>query len=219
MDEFPRDNALGSFEDLLQRLEDLDHDSPREPFGGMAFEVSPTQYLTLLQAEPRGDPDTSDYSCGVVVFCLDVFYACGLDGASKTASALDRSALSMWIRDKNGGIQTERWHPDGHGLGAFVRRGRKHRHLRLGFASWAHSTRRIHPHSVLQEACETQLAADINAAQKAMKPRKPKAKGPSGEIGRLKEELRKSYRRWTNCAMIWSSSWPRRTGSCGARTV
>lgn len=72
---------------------------------------------------------------------------------------------------------------------------------------------------VLQEACETQLAADINAAQKAMKPRKPKAKGPSGEIGRLKEELRKSYRRWTNCAMIWSSSWPRRTGSCGARTV
>ena len=68
MDEFPRDNALGSFEDLLQRLEDLNHDSPREPFGGMAFEVSPTQYLTLLQAEPRGDPDTSDYSCGVVYY-------------------------------------------------------------------------------------------------------------------------------------------------------
>jgi hypothetical protein len=41
-----------------------------------------------------------------VVLCLDVFYARGPDRASKTASALDRSAISMWIRDENGDIQT-----------------------------------------------------------------------------------------------------------------
>ncbi|KAK3296732.1 uncharacterized protein B0H64DRAFT_107491 [Chaetomium fimeti] len=217
MDRFPRDNALGSFEDLLQQLEELDDDSPREPFGGMAFKASPEQYLELLEMETRRDPGPSDYSCGVVyykqktsfihrhlsvaltnmiagqirqkwtrrrallllfgscycaraevrddeesptvymapdvavlfrmfrepgdrcpplvveiayahrftrdqlearykeyfkegriqvVLCLDVFYARGPDRASKTASALDRSAISMWIRDGNGNIQT-----------------------------------------------------------------------------------------------------------------
>ncbi|KAH6840650.1 hypothetical protein B0I37DRAFT_220112 [Chaetomium sp. MPI-CAGE-AT-0009] len=216
MDDFPRDNALGRFEDLLQKLKDLDHDSPREPFGGMAFEVSPTQYLEFLEMETRSDPGPFDYSCGVlyykqktsfihrrlsnrlkeliweeidrkwtrdgtfpssklwycaraevrnnqefptidmapdvavvsslfgklqyrwpplvaeiayahrftrdkleerykeyfkvgyvqIVLCLDVFYARDPDRASKTASALDRSAISMWIRDENGDIQT-----------------------------------------------------------------------------------------------------------------
>jgi hypothetical protein len=217
MDDFPRDNALGSFEDLLQHLEDLDHDSPREPLRGMAFKASPAQYLTLLQMETRSDPGPSDYSCGVVnyknkttsihlylsqglaelmvrqiaqkwaghsalppdfgtcfssptevrdklesptvnmapdvaifsgmfgelgnrgprlvveiayahrftrdklearykeyfrndsvqvVLCLDLFYARGPDRASETASALDRSAISMWIRDENGDSQT-----------------------------------------------------------------------------------------------------------------
>lgn len=41
-----------------------------------------------------------------VVLCLDVLYACGPDCASKTASVLDCSAVSMWIRDENGDTQT-----------------------------------------------------------------------------------------------------------------
>jgi Uma2 family endonuclease len=217
MDDFPRDNALGSFEDLLQLLEDLEPDSPREPLGGMAFRVSPEEYLTLFEMEALSDQGPSDYSCGVVyyknktshinrqlsdaltdwitgeidqkwaknktlppllgscysgravvtdnqqsptvdmaadvaissrmfgrpgnrcpslvveiayahrftrdklearykeyfkedriqvVLCLDVLYARGPDCASKSASVLDCSAISMWIRNENGDIQT-----------------------------------------------------------------------------------------------------------------
>ncbi|KAK3364368.1 hypothetical protein B0T25DRAFT_587677 [Lasiosphaeria hispida] len=105
--ELPRDNCLGSFQDLLQLLEDLNENSPREPFAGMAFSVSPVQYLTLLQMESRGNPGPSDYSCGIlVVICLDIYYARGVDRAKKTAEAPEHSAISMWVKDKDGNVQT-----------------------------------------------------------------------------------------------------------------
>lgn len=48
-------------------MEELDHGSPREPLAGMAFFVSPTEYLTILQSElPL--PGPSDYSCNILYF-------------------------------------------------------------------------------------------------------------------------------------------------------
>jgi len=70
----PRDDILadpftpGSFQDLMELLEELDHDSPREPLAGMAFFVAPEEYLTLLQMELPRDVGPSDYSCGIVYF-------------------------------------------------------------------------------------------------------------------------------------------------------
>jgi len=63
------DDALapGSFQHLMERLEALDHDPPREPLAGIAFFVSPTEYLTILQSE-RPLPSPSDYSCDILYF-------------------------------------------------------------------------------------------------------------------------------------------------------
>ncbi|KAK3364334.1 hypothetical protein B0T25DRAFT_61260 [Lasiosphaeria hispida] len=212
-------DRLGSFQDLVRLLKNLNSNSPREPFGGRVFSVSPAQYRTFLKMELRGNPGPSDYSCGVVyykkkstyihrhlsaflsyliceeaakkwtshavvgplikvscpfnaevrddydsptfdlapdvaiffgndahfgdmcpslvaeiayshrftrekleeryckyfeekegrvkiVICMDLYYGRGEDRAQKTADNLERSAISMWIRDKNGNIQT-----------------------------------------------------------------------------------------------------------------
>jgi len=70
----PRDDILadpftpGSFQDLMELLEELDHDSQREPLAGMAFFVSPEEYLTLLQTELPCDVGPSDYGCDIVYF-------------------------------------------------------------------------------------------------------------------------------------------------------
>ena len=63
------DDALapGSFQDLMELLEELDHDSPPEPLAGMAFFVSPAQYLTILQME-LPCPGPSDYSCNILYY-------------------------------------------------------------------------------------------------------------------------------------------------------
>jgi len=58
----------GSFEDLVELLEELRHDSPREPLAGMAFTVSPAQYLTLLQMDLPCDVGASDYSCNILYY-------------------------------------------------------------------------------------------------------------------------------------------------------
>jgi len=55
-----------SFQDLVELLEELDHNSPREPLAGMAFTVSPAQYLTILQMDLPCDVGPSDYSCNVL---------------------------------------------------------------------------------------------------------------------------------------------------------
>lgn len=64
------DDALapGSFQDLMELLEELDHDSPREPLAGMAFFVSPAQYLTVLQIELPCNIGPSDYSCNILYY-------------------------------------------------------------------------------------------------------------------------------------------------------
>ena len=69
----PRDDILadpftpGSFQDLMELLEELDHDSPPGPLAGMAFFVSPAQYLTILQME-LPCPGPSDYSCSILYY-------------------------------------------------------------------------------------------------------------------------------------------------------
>ncbi|KAK3346028.1 hypothetical protein B0T25DRAFT_592374 [Lasiosphaeria hispida] len=189
--ELPRDNCLGSFQDLLQLLEDLDENSSREPLAGMAFSVSPAQYLTLLQMEFRGNPGPSDYSCRilyykkktthihrrlVVVICCDIHYARGVDRAKKTAEAPERSAISMWVKDKDGNVQTVM----------------------------------IYSRGVLRKACEEQLAADIIDATKPRKPRQPKAKSQERE-----EELRRKKRKWIKSISVSNSSCAAKIGSCG----
>ncbi|KAK0654951.1 hypothetical protein B0T16DRAFT_298694, partial [Cercophora newfieldiana] len=110
----------GSFEDLVELLEELRHDSPREPLAGMAFTVLPAQYLRLLQMDLPCDVGASDYSANIlyyksktsfihrhlVVVCLRLYYGRGVDRAKKTAEKLKHSAVSMWRMDKNGNIQT-----------------------------------------------------------------------------------------------------------------
>jgi hypothetical protein len=57
-----------SFDDLLELLEALRRDSPRQPLAGMAFTVSPAQYLTLLQMDLPCDVGPSDYSCNILYY-------------------------------------------------------------------------------------------------------------------------------------------------------
>ena len=57
-----------SFQDLVELLEELDHSSPREPLAGMAFTVSPAQYLTILQMDLPCDVGPSDYSCNILYY-------------------------------------------------------------------------------------------------------------------------------------------------------
>jgi len=64
------ENALaapGRFHDLLELLEELDHNSPRDSLAGKAFFVTPAQYLTLSQME-LPDLGPSDYSDGILVY-------------------------------------------------------------------------------------------------------------------------------------------------------
>jgi len=100
----PRDDILadpftpGSFQALMELLEELDHDSPREPFAGMAFFVSPEEYLTLLQMELPRDVGPSDYSCGIVYFksktslihrCIVLFFT----------GTLNRQVTELWTEN------------------------------------------------------------------------------------------------------------------------
>ncbi|KAK5656010.1 hypothetical protein OQA88_5148 [Cercophora sp. LCS_1] len=57
----------GTFQDLLEELDAIDHNSGREPLAGMAFLVSPTEYLTILQSD-QPLPGPFDYSCGILYF-------------------------------------------------------------------------------------------------------------------------------------------------------
>lgn len=99
MDGFPRDNALGSFEDLLRLLEDLEPDAPREPLGGMAFKVSPEEYLELFEIGTLSDQGPSNYSCGVVYYKKKRnFINCELTNA--LAEMITREALQKWNRNK-----------------------------------------------------------------------------------------------------------------------
>jgi hypothetical protein len=57
-----------SFQDLVELLEELDHNSPREPLAGMAFTVSPAKYLTILQMDLPCDVGPSEYSCNILYY-------------------------------------------------------------------------------------------------------------------------------------------------------
>ncbi len=88
--------ALGSFQDLMELLEGLDQYSPREPFAGLAFAVSPDQYLTYLQTEVPDNIGPSDYAGGVLYFksTNSVIH----DGISFFfADTLDSQIMDKWM--------------------------------------------------------------------------------------------------------------------------
>ncbi|KAK0655237.1 hypothetical protein B0T16DRAFT_396533 [Cercophora newfieldiana] len=87
-DDEPDALAPGSFQDLMELLEELDHDSPREPFAGMAFFVSPAQYLTILQMELPSPPGPSDYSGNILYY-------------KSTTSWIHRSLVLFFARTLN----------------------------------------------------------------------------------------------------------------------
>jgi len=72
-----------------------------------AIEVSYAYRLPRAELERRYQLHFKDYQGRVkVVICSDIYYGGGQDRVKLTAEHLDRSAISMWIMDKDGNIRT-----------------------------------------------------------------------------------------------------------------
>ena len=70
-------------------------------------EVSYAHRLPRAELERRYQLHFQDHQGRVkVVICFDIYYGRGQDRLKQTAEHLDRSAISMWIMDKDGNIRT-----------------------------------------------------------------------------------------------------------------